>query len=275
MLIAINQEKPDRLPVTVHQWQSYHLNKYLAGISDLEAFEKFGLDAQIQHFGEIGQTQDGTATSKTSTKDWQVSAKVISDSPDKRLVDYAIKTPAGVLRFKTEGNQETTWISDYLVKHDEDIELIRKYLPVPKLNRKVVNELYDRVGERGILRGFVWGEQAGCWQHACGGTLGIEEMIVANGSDVSETLASKSIGGNQEPWEFAARIRGRLALIGGLDQCSVLTDGTKEEIKAKVYELFEKVGRNGGYICSLSDHFFETPLENIQAYADAAREGIY
>jgi uroporphyrinogen-III decarboxylase len=364
MLIALNREKPDRLPVTVHQWQSYHLHKYLAGISDLEAFEKFGLDAQIQHLGEVGQTQDGTATSKTSTKDWQVMAQVISDSPDKRLVDYTITTPEGRLTFQTEGNQKTTWISGYLVKQDEDIELIRKYLPVPKLNKKVVNELYDRVGERGILRGFVWGEQAGCWQHACclmdvhnlilccfdkpdwvhrflgillekklqfiesmkgarfdlieagggaasstlispnlhqefclpydrklhdalhnlgfklayhtcGGTLGIEEMIVANGCDVSETLAPKSIGGNQEPWEFAAKIRGRLSLIGGLDQCSVLTDGTKEEIRSKVHELFEKVGRNGGYICSLSDHFFETPLENIQAYADAARECVY
>jgi uroporphyrinogen decarboxylase len=364
MLIALNREKPDRLPVTVHQWQSYHLKKYLGGISDFEAFEEFGLDAQIQHFGEVSQSQEGTATSRTSTRDWQVSAKVISDDPDKRLMDYTITTPEGVLTFKTEGNQKTTWISDYLVKQDEDIELIRKYLPMPKLSKKVVNKLYDRVGDRGILRGFVWGEQAGCWQHACclvdvnklilccfdkpdwvhrflgillekklqfiesmrkakfdlietgggaasstlispnlhkefclpydrklhdalhslgfkityhtcGGTLGIEEMIVANGSDVSETLAPKGIGGNQEPWEFAAKIRGRLALIGGLDQCSVLTDGTKEEIKAKVHELFEKVGRNGGYICSLSDHFFETPLENIRAYSDAAKECVY
>ena len=36
--------------------------------------------------------------------------------------------------------------------------------------------------------------------HTCGGTLGIEELIVANGTDASETLAPTSIGGNQEPW---------------------------------------------------------------------------
>jgi uroporphyrinogen-III decarboxylase len=224
--------------------------------------------------------------------------------------------------------------------------------------------MYDQLGDRGILRGFVWGDQAGCWQHACclmdvnelilacfdkpdwvheflrcllekklrfiesmkgakfdlietgggaasstlispdihkefctpydrkihdalhelgfkvsyhtcGGTLGIEELIVANGCDVSETLAPVSIGGNQEPWEFAAKVAGRLALIGGLDQFSVLTDGTIEDIRAKVRELFEKVGRNGGYICAASDHFFETPLDNLKAFADAARECVY
>jgi len=45
MLAALNRETPDRLPITLHQWQGYHLEKYLGGISDLEAFRKFGLDA--------------------------------------------------------------------------------------------------------------------------------------------------------------------------------------------------------------------------------------
>ena len=111
--------------------------------------------------------------------------------------------------------------------------------------------------------------------HTCGGTLGIEEMIVANGCDASETLAPVSIGSNQEPWEFAEKIGGRLALIGGVDQFSVLTDGSKEDIRAAVRQLFEKVGGDGGYICSASDHFFETPVENLRAFADAARECIY
>jgi len=111
--------------------------------------------------------------------------------------------------------------------------------------------------------------------HTCGGTLGIEEMIVANGCDVSETLAPVSIGGNQEPWEFAAKIGDRLALIGGVDQFNVLTNGTKEDIRAKVRELLEKVGPNGGYICAACDHFFETPVENLKASADAATKCVY
>jgi len=47
MMRALRREKPDRLPVTVHQWQGYHLDHYLGGISDLEAFKIFGMDAQV------------------------------------------------------------------------------------------------------------------------------------------------------------------------------------------------------------------------------------
>ncbi len=212
----------------------------------------------------------------------------------------------------------TTWVTEYLIKHDDDIRLIEKYMPVPRLDPGPVGRAYDAVGDDGILRGFVWGDQAGCWQHAaclidiqalilrtfddpdwvhellrillekklrfiesmkgarfdlietgggaasstlispalhaefclpydrkmhdalhalgfkivyhtCGGTQGIEEHIVANGCDASETLAPTSIGGNQEPWEFKAKIAGRLALIGGLDQFNVLTEGSARD----------------------------------------------
>ena len=364
MMRALNKEKPDRLPVSLHQWQKYHLDKYLGGMSDLDAFEKFGFDAQAQYFGDVGQTQVQDAASKSSTESWKIIPEVISDDPDNLTVNYTIHTPEGALTYKTASDRKTTWVTEYIVKKDEDIRLIGKYMPVPKLSLEPVSKLYDRLGDRGILRGFVWGGQAGCWQHACclmdvnelllacidkpdwvheflgyllekklrfiesmkdakfdlietgggagsstlispnlhkefcipydreihdalhelgfkvsyhtcGGTLGIEEMIIANGCDVSETLAPTSIGGNQEPWEFATKVRNRLALIGGLDQFSVLTDGTKEDIRAKVYELFEKVGPNGGYICAASDHFFETPVENLKVFADAAKECVY
>jgi uroporphyrinogen decarboxylase len=111
--------------------------------------------------------------------------------------------------------------------------------------------------------------------HTCGGTYGIEEFIIANGCDASETLAPPSVGGNQEPWEFKAKVGKRLALIGGVDQFNIATTGSRQQIRDKVHELFEKVGYDGGYICSMSDHFFETPPENLQAFADAARECVY
>ncbi|MBA7704140.1 hypothetical protein ES703_112940 [subsurface metagenome] len=246
----------------------------------------------------------------------------------------------------------------------EDIHLIRKYMPVPKLHLKPIEEVYDEVGDRGILRGFVWGDQASCWQHAaclmdvtaliyraiddpgwvhellqillekklefiesmkgskfdlietgggsasstvispklyeefclpydrelhdalhslgfkityhtCGGNHGLEELIVKNGTDVSETLAAVSIGGNQEPWEFKKKIGNRIALIGGMDQFSVLTDGSEEDIRKMVLTLFEQVGYEGGYILSCTDHFFYTPVKNLKVYADAARECVY
>ncbi|MFC1650176.1 uroporphyrinogen decarboxylase family protein [Candidatus Latescibacterota bacterium] len=365
MLIALEGGKPDRLPVSVHQWQPYHLEKYMGGISDLEAFEQVGMDAQIQSFEDMGQfwVSDADYT-KSSTLEWQDEADIISSDPDDRIIHHKIITPGGTLTYKTGGDRKTTWITEYIVKHDEDIELIEKYMPVPELHHEPVRKLYDSIGDKGILRGFVWGDQGGCWQHACclvdvndlilrcfdtpdwvhrllnilmdkkyrfietmkgakfdlietgggsssstlispdmhrdfclpydrkmhdvlhdlgfiatyhtcGGTFGIEEYIVANGCDASETLAPPSVGGNQEPWEFSGKVNGRIAMIGGMDQFNVLTTGTPDLICEKVRELFEKVGDAGGYICSASDHFFETPVENLRTFASAARECVY
>jgi uroporphyrinogen-III decarboxylase len=111
--------------------------------------------------------------------------------------------------------------------------------------------------------------------HTCGGTRGIEEHIVSNDCDVSETLAPRSIGGNQEPWAFKAKVGDRLALIGGLDQFNVLTSGPPEAIRRQVRTLFEKVGADGGYVLSCCDHFFDTPPEHLRIYAEAARECAY
>lgn len=365
MLCALHRGKPDRMPVSVHQWQGYHLDTYLDGISPLDAFRRFGMDAQIQYFQDMGQFWLVNADyTKFSTREWQDEVRVIDADPDHRISHHLITTPGGTLTYKTAGDRKTTWITEYLVKCDEDIDLIRAYMPVPELDPAPVAEAYEALGDDGILRGFVWGDQAGCWQHACclmdvndllmaclekpdwvhtflqalldkklafvasmkgakfdlietgggaasstlvspdihrdfclpydrrvhdalhglgflvvyhtcGGTRGIEELIVANGCDASETLAPPSIGGNSEPREFKAKIGKRLALIGGMDQYNTVTLGSAEQIRAKVFELFTKVGYDGGYICSMADHFFETPPENLAVFAAAARECLY
>ncbi len=74
ILTALHKGTPDRLPVTAHQWQGYHLDKYLDGISDLEAFQKLGMDAQVQYFPDMGQFWLVDADySKTSTSEWRLS----------------------------------------------------------------------------------------------------------------------------------------------------------------------------------------------------------
>ena len=64
-------------------------------------------------------------------------------------------------------------------------------------------------------------------------------------------------------------------MIGGLDQFHVLGDGTAEDIRAEVHRLAEGFGKDGGYLCSAADHFFEVPVENLKAFAAAARECVY
>jgi hypothetical protein len=82
----------------------------------------------------------------------------------------------------------------------------------PKLHREFCTpydrKMHDALHDLGFLVAY----------HTCGGTRGIEELIVANGADISETLAPTSIGGNQEPWEFKQKVEGRagrrLRLLG-------------------------------------------------------------
>jgi hypothetical protein len=106
MLRALARGKPDRLPATVHQWQKFHLDAYQDGITDLEAFEMFGLDASIQFFQDMGQfwLTDADFT-KFSTPDWRDEVEVLSSDPDNRICRHTIRTPGGTLTYASAGNR--------------------------------------------------------------------------------------------------------------------------------------------------------------------------
>ncbi len=367
MLCALNKQKPDRLPVTIHQWQQWHLDNYMDGMSVLDAFKATGLDAAVQYFELMGQFWVPDADKhRIETDDWRDEVEVIRDDPDDRLVHHTIVTPKGKLTYKTGANRKTTWITEYLIKKHEDIELIDKYMPVAKLDKQQVAAAYDELGDDGILRGFVWGDQAGCWQHACclmdaqeliyesmdhpewvhqlleillkkklqfieeslvgakfdlietgggassdtlispkmheefcmpydrrmhralheaghistyhtcGGMMHILDLIIQNETDASETLSPPGVGGNiAEPQKVREKFAGKVAMIGGMDQFHYLTDGSPEQIHKEVQRLFEGFGKDGGYICAASDHFFDAPVENLKAFAQAGKACVY
>lgn len=366
LLTALNLGKPDRLPATLHQWQDYHLKTYMGGMDALEAFRAVGLDAAIQDFQAMGQYYADPVTGGLSTPEWRDTATILDDSPTHPVVRHTIETPEGTLTYQTEGDGKTIWVTEYLIKHHEDIRLIEKYMPVGRLDKERIRREYDRVGDDGILRGAVWGDQAGCWQHACtmkdtaemvlecldnpdwvhellrillekklrfieeslagakydlietgggassdtvigpalhrefclpydrkihealravghkstyhtcGGMMNILDQILENGCDASETLSPPGVGGNIEDPAAVRRVfGGKIAMIGGMDQYNVLTAGTPEEVRCEVHRLFEGFGPDGGYICCASDHFFDAPVENLRAMAEAARECTY
>jgi hypothetical protein len=104
----------------------------------------------------------------------------------------------------------------------------------------------------------------------------ILDLILDNGTDASETLSPPGVGGNiTEPEKVRAVFGGKAAMIGGMDQFNILTSGTPEQIRRETRRLFEGFGPGGGYICSASDHFFETSVENLRAFAEAAKECEY
>jgi hypothetical protein len=356
MLIALTPGGvPDRVPVTVHQWQAYHLNKYLGGMDDLDACRKFGLDTALPCF----------PVSLPDSAAWKQSIVEESTGPGgTRLTHRRVETPGGDLTWMDEADDTTSWVKEYPIKNKEDIRLFENYCPTPVLDREAARSAYSRLGDDGILRGFIWGNQGGPWQHACclfdlqdlilatfddpawvhdflriltdiklrfieqlegvpfdlvetgggagsstcvspaifeefllpydtelhralhavghrvvyhtcGGMMPILELIVKNECDASETLTPPEIGGDARPGELKERIGDKVALIGGIDQHTVLTSGTPERVKAHVRETFEAYGPGGGYTMCPSDHFFETPVENIAAYAEAGRECIY
>lgn len=171
MLCAINRGKPDRLPVTIHQWQPYHLKTYMNGMSDIEANKACGLDASINVYEVSGEESDVWKVSFTRT-----------EKDGYYVKDYVIETPEGTLTTAEGTNPMTTWVMEPLIKKEEDIELLRKYRPVPRLNKKLVQETYDALGPDGILRTFIWGKQGGCWQDACE-LYGVENLILQTYDD--------------------------------------------------------------------------------------------
>ena len=173
MLTALEMGIPDRVPVTIHQWQDYHLKTFMGGISDIEAFRAVGLDAAIT----IWDANEGKITPQ-----WQVEARITHTGPDQWITDYTITTPEGLLTQKDESNVYTTWTLEYLIKRPEDMHLVKKYLPVPWLKKDVVRRKKRELGEDGILRGLVFGEQAGPWQHAAN-LYGVEPLILATFDD--------------------------------------------------------------------------------------------
>ena len=179
MLRALALQKPDRLPATVHQWQPYHLDTYMDGMDALAAFKATGLDAAVQYFEAMGQFWIPDAEKYVvSTAEWREDIAVVGQSNTGRILDHTITTPAGVLTYRTGANETTTWIIDYLIKAPEDVDLIEKYMPVARLDKAAITAAYDELGDAGILRGFVWGDQAGCWQHAAC-LMDITELILA------------------------------------------------------------------------------------------------
>ena len=116
MLTALNRGKPDRLPVTIHQWQDYHLNHFMGGVSDIEANRICGLDASINFYRTL---EDAPSPA------WRVTVSAEPGTADYAVTRTTITTPEGELTCCHGANEMTTWVTEHLIKRPEDIRLLK------------------------------------------------------------------------------------------------------------------------------------------------------
>jgi len=103
--------------------------------------------------------------------------------------------------------------------------------------------------------------------HICGKTLPILDDVVATGASMIDLDSPADIG------EAKQILRGRMAIKGNIDSSNVLFNGTPELVRQKTREAIIAAGAGGGLIIgSGCDVAFGTPVENISAMVETARE---
>jgi len=174
LLTAIDNSKPDRLPCQVHGWMEYYLKTYLGGCDAYQAYERFGLDMVIY-------TGPSYSFDERDLAKWVVEHTDLgTDADGVTTWIQTIKTPEGELTTEGAYDAITGWTTVPMVKTKGDLELFARYFPVPSgIDGSAVREARERVGDRGIVRGGIYGYgQAGAWQSLCC-LMGTQEAIMA------------------------------------------------------------------------------------------------
>ncbi len=172
-LTALSNKKPDRLPVQVHSWMQYYLNRYLGGMDQYAAYDAVGMSPVIYvNPKEIYDPRD--------LANWQVQVKTAPGPNGRTQYEKRITTPKGELIERGGSNEYTSWITEYPIKGEAEFEIWNAYVPLPKLDWTPVREAKARIGERGIVRGAGFGfGQGSPWQDLSTIMMGTEECIYA------------------------------------------------------------------------------------------------
>ncbi len=360
MLTALSNGRPDRLPCQVHGWMDYYLHHYLGGMDWWQAYERFGMDIAMYVSPQYRYDEKNLANWIVERLDMGV------DSSGSRLWQEMISNPKGVLHQAGGQNEITSWVTEHILKTEQDFEIWNEFYPVPvAVDLTILHKTYDRLGDRGIIRSHPFSPGQGSpWQsfctligtaeaiymsvdnpeflhhaldeilkktlhvtelwkgspadmveiaggagsstvisptlfeefclpydrrqveafhslgiktvtHLCGGLMPMLELVARSGTDGLETMTPKSMGGDCDLKEASRRVGDRLFFIGGFDQQSGFERGTPKAARRQVFECFEATKDHAGYIIAPSDHFFHGAPENIQAFADAAKECVY
>ena len=107
-------------------------------------------------------------------------------------------------------------------------------------------------------------------QHSDGAIAPILDDWIEVGMEVFNPVQPGVPG--HDPVELKRRFGDRLSFWGAIDQQNLLPFGSPEEIEADVKSKIDVLGRGGGYMIAPA-HIIQadTPMENVEAFVEAAR----
>jgi uroporphyrinogen decarboxylase len=105
--------------------------------------------------------------------------------------------------------------------------------------------------------------------HSDGNIFDIVGDLIDAGVDILNPLQPECLDVD----EVHRRYGGRVTFDGAIGTQSTMPFGTPDDVRARVKEVIDKYGRNGGLMIAPT-HVLEpeVPLENIDAFFDACRE---
>ncbi len=112
--------------------------------------------------------------------------------------------------------------------------------------------------------------------HNCGQIMALVESYKVLGSKVVEPFSPHPLG-DADLAAAKRMVAGKYAMIGNIDQVNVLQKGSVKLVRQKTEEAVQIGKPEGGFILQSADFLeYGTPLENLQAYVDTARQmGTY
>lgn len=173
LLTALNNGRPDRLPCQVHGWMDYYLNTYLNGMDWYQAYDYFGMDAEVYASPAYDYEDRDLFRWERKTVDCGI------DADGNHSWKETVITPKGELHHAWASNQFTVWETEHIIKTPEDFEIWDAFLPLPSaVDFSAIHDAREKLGDRGTIRSHPFSPGQGSpWQSLCT-LIGTEEAIL-------------------------------------------------------------------------------------------------
>lgn len=151
-----------------------------------------------------------------------------------------------------------------------DVHCIGGNVPGGFLGRKIYDE-YILPFEKRYMDIVQENGTAGMY-HNCGEIMNLVESYKTLGARIIEPFSPPPLG-DADLDKVKHLVNGNYIIVGNIDQVNVLQRGTVDKVK-KVTEQTLKIGKpDGGFILQSADFLeYGTPLENIEAYVETAKQ---